>query len=525
MGLLAAAVSAPTTLIPTIPSTTGTTVPTSTTSAATFPVILLSVCFLSLALALVLVASLPEEGDDAAGRIRLIAFGACSWVTLLLFGAALQQISLNVTGGSPFSSEENYSWWANALVPWHYHVGLDGLTIPPVMVVGLLSIAVIGVSWQLRGRVKAFVCGSLLLSMGALALIVSVDVAVTMVGLALCLPGLCLILWATPGTLPRRAWAGLFVRYGIASVTIPAGLVLNAVASGTTALGPNASHAPVAIIDLAFWLTTIGWLSLTCFPLAHLWSRPLASVWTGTRLWVFVILPVAALCAWMRMDLGLLAVAAHHFRLVIAVLGCFAVVFSGIGQFLTRSTKDASLYMSMFLTGIVIFSCGAQTPIGLEGSIYVLAGGAAVIGLLTLVAGAVDLRAQRTGEPAGLTSKMGTLTGLGAVGLLGSTGVPFLSLFIGMFFIIVGSFPVHRWMSVAVLAGWALHQAGLVRIGHRLFDNGRSSEAGIPDAAGAEVAASVPMVIGAVIFGLLPGLFAPMIGTGMATIVARLGGG
>ncbi|HEY6254986.1 MAG TPA: proton-conducting transporter membrane subunit, partial [Xanthobacteraceae bacterium] len=130
--------------------------------------ILSVIVFLPLAGAL-LIAALPSHGEAEERNTRWIAL----WVTLVTFAIALILTWRFDVKSADFQFEEKYRWLEGAIV---YHMGVDGISLPfVVLTTGLMPICIIA-SWSaIEKRVKEYMIAFLVLETLMVGTFVALD--------------------------------------------------------------------------------------------------------------------------------------------------------------------------------------------------------------------------------------------------------------------------------------------------------------------------------------------------------------
>ena len=118
--------------------------------------ILSVIAFLPLAGAL-LIAVLPSQGEAEQRNVRWIAL----WVTLVTFAIALLLTWRFDPKSADFQFEEKYRWLEGAIT---YHMGVDGISLPfVVLTTGLMPICIVASWTAIQMRVKEYMIAFLVL--------------------------------------------------------------------------------------------------------------------------------------------------------------------------------------------------------------------------------------------------------------------------------------------------------------------------------------------------------------------------
>jgi NADH-quinone oxidoreductase subunit M len=505
---------------------------TATTTGGQFPTVLLTALVWSSLAALVVVLLLPDRTDEQRGRIRVVALvGAAVPLLLATFGLNYQ-IGQELVGGT-ISFEENRSWLTSLPVQSVYHLGVDGISLPLLLLSTLLFVVAVLASWRLGSRVRLHLALLLLMETGVNGVLCSLDYSLYLLfwGMQILSAFLLLALWGGPDRV-RAAWRYL----GVASVgwaLLLATAVLLAVKVHATP--PTFDFDKDNTVGLSHGVSTLGfWLSFLAFAATlpvvpvHTWARD-AITEAATPLGVLLRGTVMSLAAYglMRITLTAFPDAAHRFGLVVVVLAVVTTLWGTAAAFLQDDLRRLLAYSAIAQMGLVLLAIGSASAIALNGAVLMLVADGLVGGMLLLLAGAVQerTRTRSIARLGGLAWQMPKLTGLWVMAGLAMVGVPFLASFVAEFMIVTGSFPVHRVATVVVLAS-TLATTGYVlwMLERVLFGPSREAFARLRDATTLELACLVPMAIAVLILGVLPGRMLPVINNGVQSVVSRFTG-
>jgi len=114
----------------------------------------------------VIVALLPGDQEDL---IRWVAFA----VSLFPFGLTLALWARFDPAASGFQFEEHYLWFT--VINSTYHLGVDGISLPMVLLTTLLTPLALLFSFSIKEKVKAYMALFLMLETGMLGVFLSLD--------------------------------------------------------------------------------------------------------------------------------------------------------------------------------------------------------------------------------------------------------------------------------------------------------------------------------------------------------------
>ncbi len=120
--------------------------------------------------------------DDQKEQARWIAAGATG-VSLLLSFIVFMQMNApeNLAKAQQLAAQGRSFFIEEPIVPWvqslgiSYHVGVDGVTAPMILLTGLASFCGVLISWKIEDRTREFMAFFLLLVVGVYGVFVSLD--------------------------------------------------------------------------------------------------------------------------------------------------------------------------------------------------------------------------------------------------------------------------------------------------------------------------------------------------------------
>ncbi len=120
-----------------------------------------------------------NEQRDLARLIAAGATGVCLLLSLLVF--IEMNLPQNIAQAQEFAKQGRSFFIEVINVPWvsglgiNYHVGVDGITAPMVLLTGLASFCGVLISWKIEDRTREFMAFFLLLVIGVYGVFVSLD--------------------------------------------------------------------------------------------------------------------------------------------------------------------------------------------------------------------------------------------------------------------------------------------------------------------------------------------------------------
>ena len=455
-----------------------------------------------------LVALLPES---QTARFRWIAL-AVTLAEVILAGLACATFDASLSG---YQLLEQADWitlplGSLGIASIDYLVGIDGISLPLVVLSAVVMLVGVVSSWTITHRQKAYYALYLLLTGTIMGCFLALDFFLFFLFFEfMLLPMYFLIgLWGGP----RREYASIkFFLYTLLGslliLLVMIGLYLSvmdpvstAVAAGFVAdsqavtgeiirviqahlkngqlspaqivhtfdmryLADGGNYLPNAFLNpasepmvlglparmLAFWAVFIGFaIKLPVVPL-HTWL-PDAHVEAPTPVSVVlagVLLKIGGY-GFIRIVWNFFPDGVAEYALTLAVLGTLSIVYGGLVALAQNDIKKMIAYSSVSHMGFVLLGVASLTAEGVNGAVYQMVSHGVLSAMLFLLTGVIYDRThdRRIDSYRGLMQPMPQFATLTAVAFFGSLGLPGFSGFVGELFTLMGSFQ-SEW-----LPGW-----------------------------------------------------------------------
>jgi NADH-quinone oxidoreductase subunit M len=463
--------------------------------------------------------------------------------TAMLFSAASFALSLALVGryqvGQGMQFQELYRWIPGIAI--NYHLGTDGLSLPLVVLTGLLSVLSLVYSWRIDHRLKEYLFLFLLLQTGMLGVFVALDFFLFYVFWEITLVPMYFLIAIWGG--PRKEYAAIkFFLYTLVGslAMLLAILILYFNASPRTfAVLELIQQQPLTgkplLAALAFWgfflsfaIKVPMWPFHTWLPDAHV-EAPTA----GSVLLAGVLLKMGTY-GFVRFSLPLLPEAFHRFAFFVAVLALLGIVYGALVAMVQTDLKKLVAYSSVNHMGYVMLgvaaaagaigdpSKAAAATTALNGAVFEMIAHGVITGALFLIVGVIyDYRAHTRGvdEFGGLGARLPVYSGITMMAMLASLGLPGLMGFVAEFFIFVGSFGVFPYLTAVAVTGVVFSAAMFLWTIQRIFLgplNERWTQ--LPDMDLREKISLVPLAVLMLIFGIYPKPLLDVINAAMAVL-------
>ena len=398
-------------------------------------------------------ALLPLRNRDQHRLIRQISLA----VGLIEFVLSFIPVYYIPHGSSGFKLEVFIPWIPQLHI--NYHVGVDGISIFLIHLITLLTPIGVLASWsEIKHQVKEFHILLLLLEMGVIGVLISLDLFFFFFWWEFGLIPLALLIgiWGHG----RRIYAAVkFVLFTIGgsifmlasliwlyahtgSFDIP--VIQKMIESGQLTLGPRTEMWLFLGFFVAFAVKLPMVPLHTWLPDAHT-EAPTA----GSADLAGVLLKLGAYGI-IRVCLPLFPNASHAAAPVIGVLSVIAIIYGALVSMVQPNLKRLVAYSSISHMGFVTLGLFSFSLIGFQGAIYVLLAHGLTSSALFLLCGMLYERRHtfEITEFGGLATPMPRYASLFLFTALAAIGLPLLCGFVGEFLVLGGTFQTHPQLAV-----------------------------------------------------------------------------
>lgn len=462
----------------------------------------------------------------------------------------------------PLNKETQQPGVSEFMFSFQYELGVDGLSLPLLLLTTLVSAMASLAAIQVKKRWKSFFIWFLLLETGMLGVFLARDLFLFFVFFEITLVAMYFLIgiW---GYFNRERAANQFLIYnGIGSAVMlvafvilvntagfridQAGEQISFIYSGSyTDIFRNMSD-PSAWMNLApeqvgsvnpFLMTdTMQWtlfimlliafgIKLPIFPF-HTWmlkvhtEAPTSIVMIHSGL----LLKMGAY-GLLRFGLLLFPEQARAFAVPLAVLGVINILYGALLAFRQKEFKLVLAYSSISHMGIVLLGFAAMNEIGMQGAVFQLVSHGLVSALLFLIVGSIYERTGTTelGELGGLARSMPFISGVLLTAGLASIGLPGLSGFIGEFLSLLGLFESQRWLTAAAALGIIMTAVYMLRAVLKItFGPQRETFAALKDARLIEALPMIVLLAFILLLGCFPSILTDTVQYGMDGLFDQL---
>ncbi len=485
---------------------------------------------------MVVVLLLPKDKDKAI-KWTSLGFTLLQFILCIVLWAYFNNSLAGINKVDSFQFIERFRWidvegfaWTNRIII-EYFMAVDGLSMPMVLLTGLISVIAVISSFNTTGvdrAYKGYFALLLLLDTGMMGTFVALDFFLFFIFWELMLLPMYFLIGIWGG--PRKIYAAikffLYTLFGSAFIMlVMLGLYFSSQDTGTGAHTFNL----VSLMDpknlipgslLAGSLTTarllayvalfIGFaIKVPIFPF-HTWL-PDAHVEAPTPISVILagVLLKMGTYGMLRISYPIFPEAMVYFAYALAVFGMINIIYGSLCAMAQTDFKKLIAYSSIAHMGYVVLGMASLTTQGVTGAVFQMFNHGTITAMLFLIVGVIYDRTHTRDLNAfgGLANKMPKYFGIVVVAFFAALGLPGLSGFISEALVFLGAFSVKaiRVITIVSTLGIVLTAAYMLWTLQRVFFGTLPEKwNNLTDLNLKEYATLVPLLIIVVFLGVYP---------------------
>lgn len=447
-----------------------------------------------------------SRGDDEAaqGNARWIAL----WTTLITFGISLILVMRFDPATSEFQFVEKVSWLAEGI---SYHMGVDGISLPfVILTTGLMPLCIIASWTAITMRVREYMIAFLVLETLMVGTFSALDLVLFYLFFEGGLIPMFLIIGVWGG--PRRVYASFkfFLYTLLGSVLMLLAIMALYWNAGTTDIPTLMNTAVPRNLQYWAWLAFFAsfavkmpmWPVHTWLPDAHV-EAPTA----GSVILAAILLKMGGY-GFLRFSLPMFPIASHDFAPLVFTLSVIAITYTSLVALAQEDMKKLIAYSSVAHMGFVTMGIFAGTTQGVAGGVFQMVSHGIVSGALFLCVGVVydRLHTREIDAYGGLVNKMPLYAFAFMVFTMANVGLPGTSGFVGEFLTLLGTFKVSVLTATVATIGVILSAAYALWLYRRVVFGAltKPSLTGMKDLTFREIITLGPLVVLTILFGVYP---------------------
>lgn len=486
---------------------------------ANFPY--LSTILLSCVVGLLAIILIPAENKNLIKRVSAVFSGITLVVSVYLFFAYDKNL-----GGLQFV--ENIPWIPSLGI--HYINGVDGFSLPNLLLTGIVFFTGVLTMWEMDTRVKEFHALYFLLVTGVFGLFMSMDLFFIFVWYDVSLFPMYLLI-AVWGTTRKEYGAMKLTLYLLAgSALILPAIIFLYVRSGVNSFGiiplmqaglftPDEQKFAFLLLFIGFGILAGVWPFHTWSPVGHVAApHGVSMVHAGVlmKIGAFGVLRVAI----MLCPLGWI-----YWAKLMALLAAIGIIYGALVGLRQTDLKYVIGYSSVSHMGIVGLGLSTLTVEGINGAVFQMFAHGIMTALLFSSVGYIYDRTHTKliAELGGLSRIMPVASTYFIVAALAGIGVPGLANFWGELVVFIAAFRAYPVLGAIAVVALLVSALFMLRVVQKAFYGPRNERyANLPDVS---FTMGVPrMILAAVllVLGLYPALLFDVIQTASVPFMSGL---
>ena len=429
-------------------------------------------------------------------------------------------------GQPAFQFVEEHPWLGNFA---SYRLGVDGISMPFVILTTFLMPICILASWGIKYRVKEYMVAFLVLETMMVGVFTATDLFLFYLFFEAGLIPMFLIIGVWGG--PRRVYASFkfFLYTLLGSLLMLLAMFAMYWQSGTSDIAVLLKEANFpATMQTWLWLAFFAsfavklpmWPVHTWLPDAHV-EAPTA----GSVILAAILLKMGGY-GFIRFSIPMFPDASVMFTPLVYALSAIAIVYTSLVALVQEDMKKLVAYSSVAHMGFVTIGIFTMSRQGIDGALFQMISHGLVSGALFLCVGVVydRLHTREIAAYGGLVNRMPFYAMTFMVFTLANVGLPGTSGFVGEFLSLLAVFRTNTTVAAIATLGIILSAAYALWLYRRVVF-GVVEKPGllhIPDMNAREMAALVPLIVFTVYFGFYPNAVLDVFASSVDALLSNL---
>jgi NADH-quinone oxidoreductase subunit M len=470
---------------------------------------------------------LARGQDEGANRY---ARWAALWTTLATFALSLLIVVNFNSAEAGFQFVEQANWLGGLA---GYKMGVDGVSMPIVILTTFLMPICIIASWYVTKRVKEYMIAFLVLETLMIGVFCALDLFLFYVFFEACLIPMFLIIGIWGGA--RRVYASFkfFLFTLLGSVLMLVAMIALYWMTGTSdivtllATDLNLPLDAQKLMWLAFFASFAVkmpmWPVHTWLPDAHV-EAPTA----GSVILAAILLKMGGY-GFIRFSVPMFPDASLYFQTFVYVLSVIAIIYTSLVALMQEDIKKLIAYSSVAHMGFVTMGIFTLNRQGIDGAVFQMISHGLISGALFLCVGIIydRMHTREIKAYGGLVHRMPLYAAIFMLFTMANVGLPGTSGFVGEFLTLLAAFQSNTWVAffatfgVILSAGYALWLYARTIYGKLE----KPELAWMPDMTARELGILAPLAIFTILFGIFPWLITDLYGPTIDTLIANVQAG
>jgi NADH-quinone oxidoreductase subunit M len=404
--------------------------------------------------------------------------------------------------------------------PWgiSWYLGVDGISLPMVLLTVLLVPIALGASTAITVRTKEFVVYTLFLEAGMIGSFLALDLFLFFVFFEAILIPMYFIIGIWGGE--RRVYAAVkfFIYTAFGSALMLAAIIALAFNHASQFGAPSFALDELMNLDLSPGAETLLFaafalafaIKVPLFPL-HTWlpDAHVEAPTAGSVLLAGVLLKLGTY-GLLRFNLGLFPETSVDAVQIMGIVAVIGIIYGAVVAIVQPDLKKLVAYSSVSHLGFIVLGTFALTSGGLQGAVIQNVNHGLTTGALFLLVGMIYERrhTKQISDFGGLQKVMPLFAGFFLFMVFASIGLPGLNGFVGEFLVLIGTYATLPVLAVIGAVGVVLAAIYLLWAYERVFTGVPDKEDNLTlkDLSVREISLLAPLAVLVVVLGLYPAI-------------------
>lgn len=417
-------------------------------------------------------------------------------------------------------------------IPWvealgiEYALGVDGISLPLILLTAIVIFAGVFSSWNMEYRVKEFFVFLLALVTGVFGVFLTTDLFFFYLFFEIAVIPMYILIGVWGSTRKEYSAMKLTIYLLVGSAVMLIGIIAIYLYSGAMTFDIVALtniNYDVAFQKFAFILMLIGFGFLVPMWPFHTWSPDghVAAPTAVSMLHAGVLMKLGGY-GLIRVGIFMFPEGAYFWSPLLAILCIINVVYGAFAAMAQKDLKFVIGYSSVSHMGYVLLGIASLNTLSINGAVGQMFAHGIMTALFFSLIGNIynKTHTREIKDFGGLAHQMPRAAVAFLIASLASLGLPGLFNFVAEYSVFVGAFPVYSVLAVLAISAIVITAVYILRVHRKVFNGPRNPKWDhVKDIKGVELFPVVLLCGVLIILGVFPSLMMDLINNGVDALV------